>query len=104
MALQPCAMALGADHHDCPHCPPAETPPCDLITGPDCGLDTVVANEVPSSSFKLKDVPNDVPLAIMLATVEPARSRHGPKPAPYDCLLLNPSGPPRNVLFCVYLK
>lgn len=104
IALQPCAMAFGIEGPECPHCPPTEAPPCEVQASHDCGLDAALAKEIPSNPCKLKDVLNDVPVAILPATVDPARACHRPEPAPHDHLLLNPSGPPRNVLFCVYLN
>lgn len=104
LAMQPCAMAAEVDDSDCPHCPPSETPPCEVKLSPDCGPGDQIAGEVRGKPVKLKDVPNDVPVAIVPATFEPARYGHRPPPVLREYLLFNPSGPPRNVLFCVYLK
>ena len=120
LALQPCAMAMGGEQdHDCPHCPPAETQghhghhgskdkevdssPCGL-SADDCSLGDDLNYDGRNASSKLKDSPNDVPLAISdfieaetdtryvdLGGVCPTRS---PPPT---------SSTPLNVLYCVYL-
>ena len=97
-------MAMGADSDPCPHCLPAEMPPCETAVTPDCGLDDQLTNESITNPFKLKDVPGELPVAIS-PDLNPSAwidSRLQPlTPAPR---LLMSSGPPLNVLYCVYLK
>jgi len=98
--LQPCVMALGLDQ-DCAHCPPAETP-CELATSQDCAFGDQLNAE--SRSQQLKDSPSEVPVAIAPACHEPAKQLLKTQARVDSSVLINPSGPSRNVLFCVYLK
>lgn len=48
--LQPCAMALAVDDHDCPHCPPVETRkamPCEVSFGDDCAFEEELKADPP---------------------------------------------------------
>lgn len=99
-------MAAEVDH-DCPHCPPAEQremPPCDEIVAADCAIDDQLIAEPRSLQVKAKDSPSDLPAALASPTYVVATPTLYKQPVPYSSVPLNPSGPPRNVLFCVYLK
>ena len=104
IVLQPCAMAMGADSDPCPHCPPAETPPCETTITPDCGLDDQLTNESRSNPSKVKDVPDEPPVAIQPDLIQSAWIDPRARPLPPASHFFNPSGPPLNVLYCVYLK
>ena len=106
IALQPCSMALEAEP-DCPHCPPTEQrelPPCDALTIQDCAVDDQLSAEPRSLKVKAKNSANDLPVAIVPSTSAIASLTVFEQPPPPGSILLYPSGPPRNVLFCVYLK
>ena len=106
IALQPCSMALEAEP-DCPHCPPTEQrelPPCDVLTIQDCAVDDQLSAEPRSFKVKAKNSTSDLPVAIVPATNAVASPTALEQPAQTSSILLYPSGPPRNVLFCVYLK
>ncbi|MCH9674365.1 MAG: hypothetical protein K0U93_23200 [Gammaproteobacteria bacterium] len=105
--LQPCAMAMGVDEHDCPHCPPAETretPPCETTNNPDCAFDDEINAEARSQQVKVKDSHHDLPMAIAPAAYDTLQLTFVSQPVPDTRLLLHPSGPPLHVLYCVYLK
>ena len=104
VVLQPCAMALGVDDPDCPHCPPSEAPPCHTETVPDCTIEDRVTAEPRVTLLKLKDLPVDTPVAawsLDLAHVMPGATTQC-RIEPHH--LLHPSGPPLTILHCVYLK
>lgn len=106
VALQPCVMAAEIEH-DCPHCPPPEKrelPPCDEILALYCAVDEQLTAEPRSQQIKVKDSPNDLPIAIAPASYSTATHTLYDRPVPHGAVFLSPSGPPRNVLFCVYLK
>jgi len=121
LVVQPCAMAFsGASVHDCPQCPPAHTHqhadlsmdlhapvlsdnPC-ATNATDCDVLDDLNYDGRVAQLKLKDAPNDAPVAINSLDaqfpasqsfdffgVHPTRS-----PPPSD-------SPPLNVLYCVYL-
>lgn len=116
LALQPCAMAMEADH-DCPHCPPAHEhemmahhghgeakaeAPCASLEAP-CGELDDVSMDGRSGQLKVKDTV-ELPVAI---AHEPATStvtageRCNYATGPPQRAGLSP---PLHVLFCVYLK
>lgn len=118
LALQPCAMAYGAEADaDCPDCPPAKMQhhdgmhgdmdhgmPC-VDTVSDCMLDADWNHDGRSGQPKLKDAPTVMPIAV--APYEHSLSFHHP------CnVTLRPryasehagTPPPLHVLHCVYLK
>lgn len=116
LALQPCAMALEADH-DCPHCPPAHEhemaahhghgdaqadEPCASMQS-QCGELDDASLDGRSGQLKLKDAV-ELPLAIAHDSIAPAvivaeRCNYSTGPPRHAGL-----SPPLNVLFCVYLK
>ena len=116
VALQPCAMALEADH-DCPHCPPAhehemvahhghEMPkaetPCASMQA-QCGELDDVSFDGRSGQLKIKDTV-ELPVAILPDLAAPAvtvaeRCHFPTGPPPHAGL-----SPPLHVLHCVYLK
>jgi hypothetical protein len=99
-------MAAEAEH-DCPHCPPTEQrelPPCDEIFVQDCAIDDQLSAESRSLQIKAKDSPNDSPIAIAPSYCAVETPAVPTQAVPHIMAFLNPSGPPRNVLFCVYLK
>lgn len=107
LVLQPCAMAMEETDHDCPHCPPAVTQvadPCDVGVGPACGLDDQLSAEPRSNPLKLKDLSNELPVAIGPAFEDLSTVTRQSQTLPANSVLFDPGGPPRNVLFCVYLK
>jgi len=104
--VQPCVMAMVEDHK-CPHCPPTEmrtTPPCEMTSQPDCVFD-VQLNADSRTPLKVKDLPeNPIPMTVdawqpLLETSD--QSRHS---LLRDPIVLHSSGPPRHLLFCVFLK
>ena len=106
IVLQPCVMAAEVDG-DCPHCPPAEQrelPLCDEIVAADCALDNQLIAEPRSLQVKAKDSSNDLPIALASPTYTVTTPTFYKHPIPHNSAPLNLSGPPRNVLFCVYLK
>jgi hypothetical protein len=104
MTLQSCAFAADVDSPDCPHCPQTGAPHCELTLGPGCGCDEPLNVESRSVPAKLKDTSNDLPIVIWPVSFETAAAARLMGPMPGGAVVLNPSGPPRNVLFCVYLK
>lgn len=116
LALQPCAMALEADH-DCPHCPPAHEhemaahhnhgeakaeAPCASMQS-QCGELDDASLDGRTGQLKVKDA-FELPLAIVHDPAAPAiaaakRCHQSTGPPPHAG-----SSPPRHVLFCVYLK
>ena len=116
LALQPCAMAMAADH-DCPHCPPAnehemaghhghavqaEQAPCASLD-PGCGELDDVSLDGRSGQLKLKDL-GELPVAVAPCYdsrfTTPATTIHESTGPP-----VWPGGaPPIHVLNCVYLK
>ncbi len=122
MALQPCAMAFGgAGENDCMHCPPAlaeegashsmhhaddsngRSAPCatgmsQCVVGDDINIDSR------TSTVKVKDVPADMPLAIVSSMVVLAPAEYSAS-LPRSCTrsYLPGDPPPLNVLYCVYL-
>ena len=108
VAMQPCAMAMDVETTDpCPHCPPVEIldeAPCDVKISPDCAADGQIVTEARSGQLKLKDKPSDLPPAVAPVLYESEKLAHVAQ-AFFDPLVrLNPSGPPLNILYCVYLK
>lgn len=120
LALQPCAMALGADPQpDCPHCPPAASDadarhgmhapadaanPCATAVA-DCSATDDSSFDSRTGQLKLKDVPGDQLVAILPARVmtsgyrlsaQVSSSRYR-RPDPGAACSLN-------ILHCVYLK
>lgn len=98
-------MALEFDDHDCPHCPASEVPPCETAITADCDLDELLNAESRNGQLKFKDSPNELPVAMLPTTaIDVSWSIPRSLPIPDSPVHLKPSGPPRNVLFCVYLK
>jgi hypothetical protein len=122
LALQPCAMALGADPvPDCPHCPSAQASedaaqamhaaadaamPCATSVGSvgDCdSLDEMRADSR-AGELKVKDAPGDQPVALLpAAALVDQWAFAAPAALPVRCNCPAAS-PPLNVLYCVYLK
>jgi hypothetical protein len=112
LALQPCAMAYESDdeapmqmqghggmHHDM-----GEPEPCaDSLS--DCFIDDDLNNDGRNGQLKLKDLSNDLPLAIVDcdSQLQRKRSLDVPLPARYGSLHSG-APPPLYVLHCVYLK
>jgi hypothetical protein len=126
LALQPCAMAFdGPAEPDCPRCPPSDSPevahhdmaghdmaghemasgdmPC-LTVAADCSLDDELNYDGRAVKLELKDLPNDLPIAIhpAIALAPSMRAaeyvgRHRTRSPPRG------SSTPLNVLYCVYL-
>lgn len=93
--------------HDCPHCPPVEDrelSACDVIVPPDCAADDQLSAEPRSPQLKVKDTPSDLPVALAAAMATAAPPVPLDQPLPRSAVFLSPGGPPRNVLYCVYLK
>jgi hypothetical protein len=106
MVAQPCAMAAHVES-DCPHCPSTETHDsrsCDDTITPDCALDYQLNSDSRSTQNKVKDSPNQLPVAIAPVPCAIARPALLTRSLPHSSVFLDPSGPPRNILFCVYLK
>jgi len=121
MALQPCAMAMGADDdHDCPHCPPTlaehhdgHAMSSDALAGhdmpcatraADCSVSDEYSVDGRTGQLKLNDVPSDWPVAILpfaefLADIQPKRTTDKPLKVSHP----PGSSPPLNILYCVYL-
>lgn len=122
IALQPCAMAMGGDDSDdCPRCPmshtgqhndhstsaPAKverTMPCASDVD-DCNPLETINVDSRTASYKLKDMPSDLPVAMLPsatlladADYREVRDASSIKYRPPD------NSPPLNVLYCVYLK
>lgn len=125
IVLQPCAMALGAaEQHDCPGCPPSPTgqhmdhgsqvhdmsghesspahSPC-ITNAYDCSLNSAFDHDARSVKPKLKDSPNELPLAIHPdVTIAPKKvpaeyiGRHRSQSPPPG------SSRPLNILYCTY--
>ena len=104
--LQPCAVA-GQVEHECPHCPTElthESHHREMTTGSDCVIGSQLSVEARSLKLKLDDLPYQTPVCFG----EAAYHFHLPPAASQNSLdaqaILFPSGPPLNVLNCVYLK
>ncbi len=120
LILQPCAMAIGSEP-DCPNCPPSHT---HFIDGHKMASSDTVKQAMPCASgavdcdilddfnhdgrtaqLKVKDAPDELPIALLSATdlasgIKPVSQ---PDPSP---VCLDPPGPPPALtkLYCVYLK
>ena len=116
LALQPCAMAMEADH-DCPHCPPAHEhemsahhghgepkaeAACATMEAP-CGELDDVSFDGRTGQLKVKDAV-ELPVAIVhdpaAATVTIAETCNYATGPP----IYADGSPPRHILFCVFLK
>ena len=104
--LQPCAVA-GQVEHECPHCPSElthENHHREVTTDSDCVIGSQLSVKARSLQSKLDDLPYQPPVCVAqtaycfdLSPVAPQQSTNA---QPF----LFPSGPPLNVLNCVYLK
>ncbi len=120
LALQPCAMALG-DEHDCPQCPPAqsrEMPSQGSHESHDKAREGAACNaDASQCSFsarynydgrtvqiKVKDAPNDVPVAVAPAITVLTVADMVSVPRGFNVSSDRPGVPPSlNILYCVYL-
>ena len=117
LALQPCAVAAGADH-ECPHCPPAHedetsahhghhqqkeaAQPCASMQSDCCDQET--SNVGPrGSDLKAKGFSEQPALVAEISPWLDARSIDRPVSATGPPLPVAAS-PPLHVLHCVYLK
>lgn len=103
--LQPCAVA-GEVEHDCPHCPPemVHEGHQESLTAPDCEIGDQIAFEARNPQPKLDDLSAQVPVFLGQAYDEIKLSSGSNHPFLRTTLPIFPSGPPLNVLNCVYLK
>ena len=114
LAVQPCAMALEADH-DCPHCPPtheqemamhhghhqAEAPCASLQAQCDDIDDVSVDGRVGQLKAKHSaEMPGAITHDIAGVTAQSCRHIYPPTGPPAPQV----HGPALNVLYCVYLK
>lgn len=106
LILQPCAIAGGLEH-DCPHCPPEvthEAHQSEGATGADCTIGGQLGFEARGGQLKSDDPSSNLPVFVGPAfdeiSLTPASFPLSSVPASH----LYPSGPPLNVLNCVYLK
>lgn len=112
LALQPCAMAYESDdqapmqmqghggmHHDMD-----EQGPCaDSLS--DCSIADDLNNDGRNGQIKLKDLSNDIPLAISDCDSQLRFRQPGDAPLPARYALLHSGAPPPlYILHCVYLK
>ena len=108
MALQPCVMAMGSEPEpDCAHCPPAhsqEAPPCDVEVAPGCDYDSELNFDARTIRLEPNDAPTELPAAITSTALEWPEASGIACPRPRPPTLADPSGPPLNIRFCVYLK
>lgn len=84
--MQPCAMAG------------------EVAVTPDCALDDQINADPRGGKLKVKDSHEDLATQVILRSHSWAAPEFLGTPAIKSSVLLNPSGPPRNVRFCVYLK
>ncbi len=99
-------MAMGAETDPCPHCPPVEThatAPCDEAINTVCAIDDQISAEPRGSQLKLKNTPTDLLAAIPPTPFESESFAITALCLPDTLEPLNPSGPPLNILYCVYL-
>jgi hypothetical protein len=104
--LQPCAVA-GDIEHDCPHCPPEishVTHHQQVMSDSDCGIGDQQNLESRSLKTNPKDSTNMVPVAIVNESYTFDARISGSQTLLNPSGFLVPSGPPLNVLHCVYLK
>ena len=93
--------------HDCPNCPgteSAEMPPCDFSMKANCTPEDLPSTEPRSLQVKAKDLPNDLLVSIGPELSEFARPVDLAQSLRDSSVFLDPGGPSRNILFCVYLK
>lgn len=120
LAVLPCAMALGLDDHDCPHCPPAEdhsmaghhahkashepestesdcaTPAASCCDVAATGIDTRASQPKLKSEGGEQTVAGPFSQLDLPATVDAFAASADPPDPPGATV-------PRHVLFCVYL-
>ena len=103
--LQPCAVADETEH-DCPHCPPEMTHEGhqQALTSPDCEIGDQIALEARSLQPKLDDSFIQMPVFLGQAYDEIKLSPGSNHAVSKATIPIFPSGPPLNVLNCVYLK
>jgi hypothetical protein len=119
LALQPCAVALEGNE-ECPHCPTemdhrgmshhgdshdsaGSDAPC-ATSGSDCML-VDDYNHDRGGYVKLKDAPNNAPVAVADTNVVPSNVSRTMLPIVNRHTFAAPgAAPPLNVLYCVYLK
>ena len=103
--LQPCAVA-GETEHDCPHCPPemVHEGHQEALTGSDCEIDDQIGFEARSLQPKLEDLSSQTPVFLGQTHDEIRLSPRSNQPFLKSTIHISPSGPPLNVLNCVYLK
>ena len=128
VAAQPCLMAMGLDssnlpehsvytvhseHHsaavhspDCSHCPPVseqQQAPCETASASDCELSSGLSVDGRQFEQKAKDISPTFALSAPPASIG-SSDAGGFLPA-YEVSWLKFAGdPPRNLLFCVFLK
>lgn len=104
--LQPCAVA-GDVEHDCPHCPPEmvhEGHHEEAVSDTDCAIGGQIGYETRNPQPKLDDVSSHVVafLRQVLDDIDLTLGSHHRFSSTKSHAF--PSGPPLNVLNCVYLK
>ena len=104
--LQPCAVAGELDH-DCPHCPPEishETHHQQVKSDSNCEIGDRQNLESRSLKINPKDSTNMAAVAIVHESYTFDARNSGGQQLEDPSGFLVPSGPPLNVLHCVYLK
>jgi len=125
LALQPCAMAFGADSDaDCTHCPPSETrghsqhgehavshshdsssneAPCDLVAA-NCFVADEFSYEGRIGKANFKDAIKDATVFVFVDAHPVQRLAEGADSDRQEIQLPPPgASPPLNILYCVYL-
>ncbi len=78
--------------------------PCEMASNPDCAFDDEINADARSLQLKLKDAPQDLPVAMAPIVRDWLQPAFVARPLPHTRILLDPGGPPLNILYCVYLK
>ncbi len=79
-------------------------PPCNFSVKANCTPEDLSSTEARSLQVKAKDSPGELPVAIAPELSEFARPVDLAQALPNRSVFLDPGGPSRNILFCVYLK
>lgn len=110
LAFQPCVMAMDVDtDHPCPHCPTGATqmqhhqdPQLQKVA--DCDYVDIYSHDSRTAQSKAKDTLDNLPVVVDSAFsfdvprfVADAYKRASPSAR-------HSSGPPLNILYCIYLK
>lgn len=112
LVVQPCSMAMEMDmdsDHPCPHCPESignnpESHAAPNLDASDCEIVESYSNDVRTGKFGQKNSADELPAIVddLFSSRVPEFKHGSVEYSPPPCI--NSSGPPLNVLHCVYLK